>query len=69
VNVTIPVSVKNIASYAFKWCYDLKYINYGGTVEQWNAVDKGAYWIYSVNGYAIVCTDGVIDEHGGVTYN
>lgn len=45
--ITIPVSVMSIGMYAFQFCESLQTINFIGTMEQWNAVEKGKNW----NGY------------------
>ena len=43
-SVTIPDSVTVIGDSVFHQCEQLATINYGGTVEEWNAVVKDAYW-------------------------
>lgn len=45
--VTIPNSVVNIETCAFSTCSNLKTINYEGTEEQWNLIDKDKYWNYN----------------------
>ena len=40
-SVTIPDSVTSIGNYAFAYCSSLKFVYYGGTQEQWNAVSIG----------------------------
>ena len=43
-SVTIPSSVTSIGYEAFRDCKSLKTINYTGTEEQWNAINKGSNW-------------------------
>ena len=43
-SITIPESVTSIGNYAFDECTSLKTINYTGTEEQWNAINKGNSW-------------------------
>ncbi len=43
-SIVIPESVTSIGSYAFEDCSGLKTINYTGTEEQWNAINKGFNW-------------------------
>ena len=43
-SVTIPDGVTSIGDYAFEHCTGLKTINYTGTEEQWNAINKGDNW-------------------------
>ena len=45
-SITIPNSVTSIGNGAFYQCTSLKTINYTGTEEQWNAINKGANWNY-----------------------
>ena len=57
--VTIPVSVTDIYYCAFRSC-PISTINYLGTKEQWNAINKIDGWDESVGDYTVVCTDGNI---------
>lgn len=58
-SISIPAGVTSIGSSAFAYCDSLTDITYGGTIEQWNAVQKGSSWdIY----YTIRCTDGDITK-------
>ena len=43
-SITIPNSVTSIGDEAFYNCSRLKTINYTGTEEQWNAINKGSNW-------------------------
>jgi len=39
-------------------CSSLKQIVYGGTMEQWNALQKGTDWDKGTGNYTVHCTDG-----------
>ena len=44
----IPTSVQCIEDEAFYGCNDLEYVNYEGTIEQWNQIYKGyRFWTNS----------------------
>ncbi|MDE5798304.1 MAG: leucine-rich repeat domain-containing protein, partial [Treponemataceae bacterium] len=55
-SVTIPASVTSIGSSAFFRCNELKTVNYGGTEEQWGAINKVSG--YGLAGKTIKCADG-----------
>ncbi len=60
-SVTIPSSVISIGYLAFNRCINLSTINYSGTVEQWNAIDKGSDWLdYRAPVTKVICKDGEI---------
>ena len=64
-SVVIPASVTTIESDAFGSCIALSDIRFEGTVAQWNAVVKGAWW-YSGAFEAdlaknVTCSDGVAE--------
>ena len=59
-SVTIPDSVTFIDNYAFSECSGLTTIKFQGTMAQWKAIGKGAYWNYLTGKYAVICTDGTI---------
>ena len=52
--VTIPDSVTFIGNGAFYCCTSLTTINYRGTEEDWNAINKEDYWDYYIGNYTIV---------------
>ena len=60
--VTIPASVTNIDHNAFSDCSRLISINYGGTTEQWNGIEKGSFWDNNTGDYMVHCTDGDIPK-------
>ena len=43
-SVFIPNSVTSIDAYAFAKCRSLTHIYYGGSEEEWNAIDKSEAW-------------------------
>ncbi len=57
-SVTIPVSVTRIHTFAFSGCSNLTRINYGGTMEQWKAVQKDLWCFDGTGNYTVHCTDG-----------
>lgn len=56
--IDIPNSVNDIAMEAFTDCINLTEINYKGTVEQWNNIDKDNNWNTNVPATVVHCTDG-----------
>ena len=52
-SITIPDSVASIGWGLFRNCSNLKTINYTGTKEQWDAIDKGYTWDSGVDGYTL----------------
>ena len=66
--VTIPNSATNIGNNAFDGCGELTNITFNGTIEQWNAINKGSFWNTNTGTYTIYCTDGEIAKDGTVTY-
>ena len=57
-SVTIGNSVASIGGWAFYYCTSLKTINYKGSKEQWNLINKGPKWKYNSSIKTIHCTDG-----------
>ena len=53
-SVTIPDSVTFIGNGAFYCCTSLTTINYRGTEEEWNAINKEDYWDYYIGNYTMV---------------
>ena len=66
-SITIPNSVTFIGNEAFYRCSSLTSINYGGTMQQWNAINKRPEsdyyhaWNYKSAITVIHCTDGDIE--------
>ncbi len=59
-NIAIPVSVTHIGEHAIFNCVLLTRINFEGTIEQWNAINKVSSWDDATGSYTIYCTDGNI---------
>lgn len=62
-SITIPKSVTRIGSSSFAVCSALKDINFNGTKEQWNTIEKGIYWDYNTGDYTVICTNGKLDKN------
>jgi hypothetical protein len=60
--VYIPSTATYIASGAFEGCSSLEIIQYGGTMAEWNALEKTAGWDPSTGNYTVYCTDGAIQS-------
>lgn len=60
-NVTIGTNCKNIGAYCFETCTKLATINYLGTKEEWNNINKNEKWkTGSDNLTTIGCKDGKV---------
>ena len=59
-SVTIPNSVTSMGRHAFLTCISLKSIIFEGTVEQWNAIEKGLAWNAEVPATEVICSDGTV---------
>lgn len=57
-SVTISSNVTKIGEQAFYGCLSLKEIVFKGTLDEWNAIDKGQGWYYDVTGCVVKCSDG-----------
>jgi hypothetical protein len=68
-SISIPDSVTSIGDFAFEGCSILTSIQFGGTVDQWNAISFDPNWNTGSGNYNIYCTDGTIAKDGTVTYN
>ena len=60
ISITIPESVTGIGEVAFGGCIGLLSIEFKGTKEQWNNIEKNSRWSFSTGDYIIHCTDGDI---------
>mgnify|MGYP001623665331 FL=1 len=61
-SITIASTVKEIYSFAFQDCTQLTQIIFEGTVEEWNAVEKGGSWDINTGEYVVRCTDGIVEK-------
>ena len=59
-NVYLTNSITKFDVAAFWYCTSLTEFHFDGTVEEWNAIDKGANWDRGLNDYTVYCTDGEI---------
>lgn len=59
-SIVLPAGITSIAESAFSDCSALTSIMYGGTIEDWNRIDKGIFWDYRTGDYTIHCSDGDI---------
>ena len=60
-SVTIPVSVTYFDYGVFQSSTKLKDIYYGGSKDDWNAINKKSGWDANFSGYTVHCTDGLIE--------
>ena len=67
-SIVIPEGVTEIGEGAFDVCKGLTDIQFKGTVEAWQAIEKGYDWDYNTGNYTVTCTDGTVDKEGNVTY-
>ena len=58
--VYLSNSVTKFDVAAFWYCDNLTEFHFDGTVEEWNAINKGANWDRGLNSYTVYCTDGEI---------
>ena len=64
--ITLPDSVTSIGYGAFLGCSSLDTIKFGGTVEQWNNIDKASNWIDSRSNIwydsylTVICSNGTL---------
>ena len=59
-SITIPSSVTKIESYAFRYCRSLTSINFGGTENQWKAIEKGFESFNQTGSYTVIYSDSVL---------
>ena len=59
-NSVIPQDIKNIACRAFVRCDGITSVNYNGTKQQWNSIEKDFDWDEGMGDYTVHCTDGDI---------
>lgn len=57
----IPSTVTSIGGTAFEECTFLTEIAFGGTVAQWNAVEKGKGWCEGIGAKCVKCSDGEVE--------
>ena len=57
-SVSIPPSVTKIGNDTFCGCTSLSSVEFGGTVAQWQSVEKGDKWNDNIPATCVKCTDG-----------
>ena len=60
-SVTIGKGVTSIGKWAFYDCNSLKNITFEGTVEEWNALEKGDSWNDYVPAEKVICSNGEVE--------
>lgn len=63
-SINIPDGVTSIGGGVFSSCSKLTEIHYGGTMEDWEIIEKPTGWDGSTGSYTIYCTDGNIKKEG-----
>lgn len=61
--VTIGKNMKEIDICAFAQCSKLKQIKYFGSIQEWEAIIKGADWKSQAGDFSVVCTNGTLTKH------
>lgn len=67
-SISIPSTVTYISFRAFENCINLN-INYNGTMEEWDNIDKEYEWDKKSGIFTIHCTDGSIDINYNPNYS
>jgi len=60
-SITLPETLTYIGERSFAVCPTLKEIQFEGTTEQWNAIEKHTLWIENTNLCRVRCADGVVE--------
>ena len=68
-SVSIPAGVRKIGWKAFEGCTSLKEIRYGGTKEQWAAMEKDSDLCSNIPAGKIICTDGVFTKEDEIEHD
>ena len=59
--ITLPAGIESLGEFIFSACSKFASVNYGGTLEEWETVEKHADWCngaYYGSGLNVICTDG-----------
>ena len=60
--ITFGNGITDIGDYVLDGCYNITTVNYNGTMEQWNAINKGYAFERDLRNCTVYCTDGEISE-------
>lgn len=60
-SIAIPNSVTSIGDFTFEDCTSLTSIQYNGTKEQWEAIEKSYRWSSDAGEFIVHCSDGDIN--------
>ena len=60
-NVEIGSGITDLGSATFYYCTSLTSITFNGTVEEWNAMEKGEYWKDGIPATKVICIDGDVE--------
>ena len=66
-SISIPNSVTKIGDYAFGNCPSLTDIQFAGTKEAWQVIEKGEYWDGETGNYTVTCTNGTVAKETDAT--
>ncbi|MBP5308213.1 MAG: hypothetical protein J6Z34_03650 [Clostridia bacterium] len=66
VSAGISNCVVKIGDNAFSGCTGLKEILFGGTVSEWESIEKGIGWDNNTGDYKVYCLNGAVDKSGNV---
>ena len=66
--ITIPSAVTSIGENAFEYT-SLTEIEFGGTVAEWQDLQKAKNWDLETGNYTVTCTDGTVSKDGTATMN
>ncbi len=59
-SIELSHSVTVIEAYAFQGCTSLTSVFFEGTIDQWNEIELGYRWNYSVPATCVQCSDGTV---------
>lgn len=65
-SVTIHKGVTYIGEWAFLLCENLTEFVFNGTMAEWIDMYRDNTWVYMMDNYVIVCTDGTLDKDENV---
>lgn len=57
-SISIPAGVTSIGVCAFGYCSKLESIYFGGTIAEWELIEKRNNWDYNSGNYLLTCSDG-----------